>query len=91
MHARARTLISRLLLAALPVFLLSGCDDNPCISLCQQYERWIDTCDTTWEARFSDRGWASVDDCYDTYWGADETEQETCQDETEAIWEETCY
>jgi len=71
--------------------LAAGCDDNPCISLCQQYDRWIDTCDTTWSARFDDRGWESVDDCYDAYWGADETQQDTCQEETKAIWEETCY
>ena len=69
----------------------TGCDDNPCISLCQQYDRWIDTCDTTWSARFGDRGWSSVDDCYDSYWGADQDQQDTCQDETKAIWEETCY
>lgn len=71
--------------------LLGGCDDNPCIALCQQYDRWIQTCDTTWEDSFRATGWKSVDDCYDHYWGADEHQQEACQQQTQDLWEQTCY
>lgn len=71
--------------------LLSGCDDNPCVSLCQQYDRWIATCDTTWAASFEEEGWQSVDDCLDDSWGADQDQQQVCVELSDEMWDEACY
>ena len=59
--------------------------------MCQQYQRWLDTCDADWEESFPGRGWRSVDDCYDRYWGADERERQECSDEADHYWEKPCY
>ena len=71
--------------------LVGGCDDNPCIEMCQQYQRWLDTCDSTWRDSFPERRWDDVDDCYDDYWGADEGQQDECSSEASAYWERPCY
>lgn len=71
--------------------LLVGCDDNPCVTLCQQYDRWINTCDTTWDASFAAEGWKSEDDCLDDYWGADRETQDYCVTESDQMWDEACY
>lgn len=78
------------LLIALVIGAL-GCDDNPCISLCQQYDRWLQDCDATWEDRFGDQGWTSVDDCYDSYQGATEEVRTQCDADADAVIERSCY
>lgn len=78
--------------AAIPLLLcLAGCDDNPCIDLCQQYDRWIQQCDTTWADRFTEQGWESVDDCYDSYLGATEAQRTQCEADADAVIERSCY
>lgn len=69
---------------------IGGCDDNPCIEMCQQYERWLNTCDRTWEDQFYEEGWSSVDDCYDEHWGADEAQQAECEQEAGSWWDRPC-
>lgn len=77
--------------AILVLLLLAGCDDNPCVEMCQQYERWLKTCETTWEERFDDRGWKSIDDCYDATWGPTEEQRLSCEEESDRWWEKPCY
>ena len=71
--------------------LLVGCDDNPCVTLCQQYDRWINTCDTTWEKSFEEQGWKRVDDCLDDSFGADLDQQDVCLTDSDQMWDEACY
>lgn len=77
-------------LALLPLWLLSACE-NPCIHMCQQYERYLDRCGYGWSTVFRDEGWASIDDCYDDHWEAEEGEYGECREENERWAEKACY
>ncbi len=76
--------------ALLPVCLLAACE-NPCIHMCQQYERYLDRCGYGWSTVFEEEGWASIDDCYDDYWEAGEDEAGQCRRENERWSERACY
>ena len=57
---------------------ISACSSNPCLDMCQEYEVYLEECGYGWSTAFADEGWTTLDDCYDTYWEADDTQQETC-------------
>ncbi len=46
--------------------------------MCQEYEVYLEECGYGWSTAFADEGWTTLDDCYDTYWEADELQQDTC-------------
>lgn len=69
---------------------ITGCS-SPCMDYCKQLDAWLDECSTTWEAEFEDEGWASVDDCYDHYWDADDIDQGECGTDTKHLQRAECY
>ena len=64
--------------------------DNSCIHLCQHYEAFLDRCGYGWSTWFHDEGWTSIEDCYDTYWEADEGRQGECEAEIPEWTERGC-
>ncbi len=70
--------------------LLAGCE-NPCIHMCQTYERYLDRCGYGWSTTFHDEGWTSLDDCYADHWEVPEREFERCEQEEDRFEEKACY
>ena len=71
--------------------LLSGCASNTCIDLCQQYELYLDECGYGWSTVFADEGWVTLDDCYDVYWEAENSEQDSCATEISEVQTKECF
>jgi len=72
------------------LILLSGCTD-PCLSLCQQYEIYLQECGYGWSTAFEEQGWKTLDDCYNDKWDATQSQQETCQDTLIEYEDKACY
>jgi len=77
-------------LLLLAIGFSSACE-SPCIHMCQQYERYLDRCGYGWSTVFRDRGWDSIEDCYDDHWEADEGKYPECQDEITDYEDKACY
>jgi len=71
--------------------LLSGCAENACIDLCQQYELFLDECGYGWSTVFADEGWVTLDDCYDAHWEADNAAQESCESDISDVRTMECF
>jgi len=54
-------------------------------------DRWLNECGYSWEAKFEDEGWESIDDCYDDQWEADEPTERTCSRKAKKWDRESCY
>jgi hypothetical protein len=75
----------------LGLLVLSACERNACVEMCQAYKRWIDACGSSWEAAFPDRDWHSVEDCYDAQWDADTADQKACAKDAQRYEQDACY
>lgn len=79
-------------LCALTFFAhLSACSSNPCLDMCQEYEVYLEDCGYGWSTAFADEGWTTLDDCYDTYWEADASQQNTCVDVVAKNEDKACF
>ena len=83
-----RTLTTAALL--LGVCFASACE-NPCIHMCQQYERYLDRCGYGWSTVFRDRGWDTIEDCYDDHWESEDDRYGECDQESHEYAERSCY
>ena len=70
--------------------LLSGCG-NSCLDMCQQYERYLERCGYGWTTAFRDRGWRTIEDCYDDYWESGSDEYGVCELEAREYADRSCY
>ncbi len=77
--------------APLLFILTLGACGNPCLEMCQQYERYIAECGYGWSTTFAEEGWTSIDDCYDEYWEPSKNELHVCEEETERWARRSCY
>lgn len=81
----------RLALAACSLSLAFACASNRCLDMCQAYEVYLEDCGYGWSTAFEEQGWTTLDDCYDTYWEANEKQQETCATVVETSSDLTCF
>ena len=59
--------------------------------MCQSYEMYLEDCGYGWSTAFADEGWTTLDDCYDTYWGADSDTQATCDEVLLDNTDDSCF
>ena len=72
------------------LLLLTGCK-NECIHMCQRMDKWLNECGYSWDAKFQDRGWESIDDCYDDQWDVSEKTERSCAHKAQKWDRKSCY
>ena len=75
----------------LPLLLLFTACQNECVHMCQRMDRWLNECGYSWEAKFEEEGWDSIDDCYDDHWEADDSAERSCTRKAKKWDRESCY
>lgn len=75
---------------ALFFMALTGCKED-CVHMCQKIETWLTDCGLTWEDKFGDQGLASIDDCYDDYAEADDSDDKTCRTRADDYDKKSCW
>ena len=76
-------------LALLFVFL-TGCKED-CVHMCQRMETWLNECGLTWDDKFSEEGWASIDDCYDDHAESSSKQDATCRTRADKFDKQRCW
>jgi hypothetical protein len=79
------------IIAIFALTVMSGCSDNACIDLCQQYELYLDECCYGWSTVFSEEGWVTLDDCYDDHWEANTDRKDECDGEIADVKTLECF
>ena len=69
---------------------LTGCKED-CVHMCQRMETWLNECGLTWEDKFSDEGWSSIDDCYDAHVEAGSKQDATCRQRANKFDKQSCW
>lgn len=77
-------------MAALALAWGPGCG-NTCIDLCKEYELYLHECGYGWSTAFEDKGWSSIDDCYDEYWSPTAEEEAWCAEQIDEYADRACY
>ena len=54
-------------------------------------ETWLNECGLTWEDKFSDEGWSSIDDCYDAHVEAGSKQDATCRQRANKFDKQSCW
>ena len=72
------------------LLLLNGCM-NECVHMCQRMDKWLDECGYSWDAKFDDEGWKSIDDCYEDYWEVEKDDERTCSKKAHKWDRKSCY
>lgn len=75
---------------ALLIMFLTGCKED-CVHMCQRMETWLDECGLTWDDKFSEEGWSSIDDCYDDHAESGSKQDAKCRTRADKFDKQSCW